>query len=102
MCIRDRSEVIQRHYGDCKDKANLLVAMLRAAGIPANLALLSTGPGRDVDPQLPGINQFDHAIVYVPAATTAAHDDPLAGGHGAVSAQGGALDDQRRHHRGAR
>ena len=73
------SEVIQRHYGDCKDKANLLVAMLRAAGIPANLALLSTGPGRDVDPQLPGINQFDHAIVYVPAATTAAHDDPLAG-----------------------
>ena len=69
------SEVIQRHYGDCKDKANLLVAMLRAAGIPANLALLSTGPGRDVDPLLPGINQFDHAIVYVPAAGP--HDDPL-------------------------
>ena len=55
------SAVIQRHYGDCKDKANLLVAMLRAAGIQANLALLSTGPGRDVDSKLPGINQFDHA-----------------------------------------
>jgi hypothetical protein len=61
------SAVIQRHYGDCKDKATLLVAMLRAVGIPSNLALLSTGPGRDVDPQLPGINRFDHAIVYVPA-----------------------------------
>src|SRR5271157_6716 len=62
------SEVIQRHYGDCKDKATLLVAMLRAAGIKANLALLTTGPGRDVDASLPGINQFDHAIVYLPAA----------------------------------
>lgn len=61
------SEVIQRHYGDCKDKATLLVAMLRAVGIKANLALLSVGPGRDVDPSLPGINRFDHAIVYVPA-----------------------------------
>jgi tetratricopeptide (TPR) repeat protein len=61
------SEVIKRHYGDCKDKATLLVAMLRAAGIKANLALLSTGPGRDVVAELPGINRFDHAIVYVPA-----------------------------------
>jgi len=65
------SEVIQRHYGDCKDKANLLVAMLRAAGIQANLALLSTGPGMDVDPDLPGMNHFNHAIVYVPAIGTA-------------------------------
>lgn len=61
------SEVIARHYGDCKDKATLLVAMLRAGGIKANLALLSVGPGRDVDAALPGINMFDHAIVYVPA-----------------------------------
>jgi tetratricopeptide (TPR) repeat protein len=61
------SEVIQRHYGDCKDKATLLVAMLRQAGIPANIALLSTGPGINVDPALPGMTQFNHAIVYVPA-----------------------------------
>lgn len=62
------SQVIERHYGDCKDKANLLVAMLRAAGVPAHLALLSTGPGRDVIDALPGMNEFNHAIVYVPAA----------------------------------
>ena len=61
------SEVINRHYGDCKDKATLLVAMLRAAGIPADLALLSAGPGMDVTPDLPGMNEFNHAIVYVPA-----------------------------------
>jgi len=62
------SEVIKRHYGDCKDKATLLVAMLRAAGIPANLALLDVGPGEDVEDGLAGMNQFDHAIVYVPAS----------------------------------
>lgn len=63
------SEVLKRHYGDCKDKASLLVAMLRASGIPADLALLNAGPGRDVTPELPGMNQFDHAIVYVPPPT---------------------------------
>jgi tetratricopeptide (TPR) repeat protein len=66
-------EILKRHYGDCKDKAALLVAMLRAAGIEADLALLQTGPGIDVDPDLPGM-QFDHAIVYVPAAPGS---DPL-------------------------
>jgi tetratricopeptide (TPR) repeat protein len=64
-------EVLQRHYGDCKDKATLLVAMLRAAGIDADLALLATGPGRDVVADLPGISRFDHAIVYVPGTGSA-------------------------------
>jgi len=59
------AEILKRHYGDCKDKAALLVAALRAAGIEANMALLSTGPGIDIDPDLPGM-QFDHAIVYLP------------------------------------
>jgi tetratricopeptide (TPR) repeat protein/transglutaminase-like putative cysteine protease len=62
------SEVLKRHYGDCKDKATLLVAMLRAAGVPADLALLDAGVGMDVRGDLPGMNQFNHAIVYVPAA----------------------------------
>ncbi|MGD0734700.1 MAG: DUF3857 domain-containing protein [Terracidiphilus sp.] len=61
------TEVIKRHYGDCKDKAAMLVAMLRAAGINAYMALLDAGPGPDVTPELAGMNQFDHAIVYVPA-----------------------------------
>lgn len=68
------AEVIKRHYGDCKDKAALLVGMLRAAGIPASIALLDSGPGLDVTPELPGMNQFDHAIVYVPSRSGG---DPL-------------------------
>ncbi len=64
------SETLKRHYGDCKDKATLLVSMLRQAGIPAYLALLSIGPGQDVDPSLPGMQLFDHAIVFVPGTAS--------------------------------
>ncbi|HET6935939.1 MAG TPA: DUF3857 domain-containing protein, partial [Candidatus Angelobacter sp.] len=60
------SETLKRKYGDCKDKAALLVTMLHAAGIPAYLALLDSGPGQDIDTELPGMGMFDHAIVYVP------------------------------------
>jgi tetratricopeptide (TPR) repeat protein len=62
------TETLRRKYGDCKDKATLLVAMLRAAGIPSNLALLSVGNRHDLDPNLPGMGLFDHALVYVPGA----------------------------------
>ena len=60
------SETITRKYGDCKDKASLLVAMLRVANIPAYIALLNAGSREDIIPDLPGIGMFDHAIVYVP------------------------------------
>jgi tetratricopeptide (TPR) repeat protein/transglutaminase-like putative cysteine protease len=57
--------VLSNKYGDCKDKATLLVAMLRQAGIAAHVALLSSGTGFDVIPDLPGLGRFNHAIVYV-------------------------------------
>ncbi|MFY9645026.1 MAG: DUF3857 domain-containing protein [Terriglobales bacterium] len=60
------SETLARKYGDCKDKASLLVAMLRATNIPAYIALLHVGNREDVVPDLPGMGMFDHAIVYVP------------------------------------
>jgi len=59
-------ETLKSGYGDCKDKAVVLVSALRAAGIPAQLALLYTRGDDDVNPELPGIGLFDHAIVYVP------------------------------------
>ncbi|HEX9732151.1 MAG TPA: DUF3857 domain-containing protein [Thermoanaerobaculia bacterium] len=65
---RSPKETLARGYGDCKDKAALLVALLRTAGIPAQVALLNTGPGPDVVPELPGLGFFDHAIVYVPGS----------------------------------
>jgi tetratricopeptide (TPR) repeat protein len=67
---RTPAEVRQRRYGDCKDKSALLVSRLRAAGIPAYLALLSVGPGADVEPDLPGFGDFDHAIVAMPGSPT--------------------------------
>ncbi|HEV7669853.1 MAG TPA: DUF3857 domain-containing protein [Thermoanaerobaculia bacterium] len=65
---RSPTETLARRFGDCKDKSALLVALLRAADIPAYLALLSGGWGSDVDPELPGLGAFNHAIVYVPAS----------------------------------
>jgi tetratricopeptide (TPR) repeat protein len=59
------ADVLQRKFGDCKDKSVLLVAMLRAAGLKASVALLHAGHGPDVDSELPGIDLFNHAIVYV-------------------------------------
>jgi hypothetical protein len=40
--------------------------MLRASGIPANVALLTASDVQDVDEDMPGLNLFDHAIVFVP------------------------------------
>jgi tetratricopeptide (TPR) repeat protein len=77
---RRPADVLARGYGDCKDQAALLVAMLRLAGIPASVALLRV-QGIDVDPKLPAPDTFDHAIVYVPPtpdARTALWIDPTA------------------------
>ena len=63
---RSSRETLARRYGDCKDQATLLVAMLRVAGIRAQVALLRTGRYGDVAPSLPGLGDFDHAIVYIP------------------------------------
>jgi len=62
----DPAETLAKKYGDCKDKATLLVTMLRAAGVPAYVALLNAGSRLDVPADLPGMGLFDHAIVYVP------------------------------------
>lgn len=57
---------LSRGYGDCKDQATLLVAWLRALEIEARVALLSTGFGFDTDPDIIGLGNFNHAIVWIP------------------------------------
>lgn len=56
------AEIERNGYGDCKDLSILLTAMLEAAGIKAEPALVSRG---DVAPNLliPGIYAPNHAIV---------------------------------------
>lgn len=60
------AESIHRGYGDCKDKATLMVSLLTALGVEAEVALLRAAPGTDVVEEMPGLNRFDHAIVHVP------------------------------------
>jgi transglutaminase-like putative cysteine protease len=52
----------EQKYGVCRDKAALLVAMLREAGLPAYPVLIHNGPKKDVDIPQP---YFNHAIVAV-------------------------------------
>ncbi|GFO54012.1 hypothetical protein GMSM_10190 [Geomonas sp. Red276] len=59
---------LEQGYGDCKDKATLLVKMLRGAAVPCFVALIRAGSADDVDPALPGLGAFDHAIVYIPGS----------------------------------
>jgi transglutaminase-like putative cysteine protease len=66
---RTPAETLRRKFGDCKDKAVLLVAALRALDIPAFAALLNAGEDQqDVEEGLPGFGPFNHAIVVVPGS----------------------------------
>ncbi len=58
-------EVWDKRYGDCKDKANLLRAMLAHKGIRSHLVLLDThGMGR-IERGSPTWLRFNHAILAV-------------------------------------
>ncbi|MGH9521636.1 MAG: DUF3857 domain-containing protein, partial [Terriglobales bacterium] len=60
------SEVYARRFGDCKDKSSLMIALLRAAGIDADLALVRTRRLGDVAPDATSVSVFNHAVVYIP------------------------------------
>jgi hypothetical protein len=51
--------------GDCKDKATLLLALLRAKGIAGNLVLLNSGTAYSI-PTVASFNIFTHAIAWLP------------------------------------
>ena len=64
---RRPADTLKRKFGDCKDKAVLLTALLRAADIPSYVAVLHAGEDdQDVEESLPGFGEFNHAIVVVP------------------------------------
>ncbi|MDA3941688.1 MAG: DUF3857 domain-containing transglutaminase family protein, partial [Spirochaetia bacterium] len=56
---------LERGFGDCKDKAVIVTAMMREAGFDAWVALLRAGTSRDINPNLPSLGGFNHVIVYV-------------------------------------
>jgi len=61
------TQVLERRFGDCKDKATLLVTLLAAVGVDAELVLVRTRRGGQVDELPASLAVFDHAIAYVPA-----------------------------------
>lgn len=62
----DAALVLQRRYGDCKDKAALLEALLAARGIVASQVLLLADRENYLLPQIP-VMWFNHAISYIPS-----------------------------------
>ncbi len=65
---RTPEQVWVQRYGDCKDKANLLVAVLARLGIQAEFALVNRFDATFTD--FPGW-QFNHALARIPAAPEA-------------------------------
>lgn len=62
-------EVLQNRFGDCKDKAGLFVAMLRAIGDEGELVLVAAGNPKAIRPDWPSA-RFNHVIAGLPADNT--------------------------------
>ena len=63
------AEVFAQRFGDCKDKALLLSAILQQNGIPAYTALVSTDTRSHLTAIAPSPEAFDHAIVAIPQSS---------------------------------
>jgi cellulose synthase operon protein C len=61
------TQVLERRFGDCKDKATLFVTLLGTVGVDADLVLLRTRRGGRIDELPASLAVFDHAIAYVPS-----------------------------------
>lgn len=59
------AEVFQKLYGDCKDKANLTRAMLKAIGITAYPVAIYSGDRTHVGREWPTLGAFNHAITAI-------------------------------------
>jgi transglutaminase-like putative cysteine protease len=59
-------KVLERGYGDCKDKSILLQALLASLGIESTAVLIDVEPIYVLPPQ-PATAAFDHVMVFVPS-----------------------------------
>ena len=55
-------EILENRYGDCKDHATLLIAMLRVIGVKAYPVLIPTQEVANLDPEVPRPTAFNHEI----------------------------------------
>jgi transglutaminase-like putative cysteine protease len=80
------SLTLEQRWGDCKDKAFLLAALLRELGVEAYPALVNTTLRHELDRQLPSPFLFDHVIAQVIAGGKTYWID------GTIADQGGTLE----------
>jgi len=77
------SQVFQKLYGDCKDKANLMRAMLKAVGITAYPVAVYSGDRTHVSAEWASLGSFNHAISAIRVSpetkAPAVLDDPKLG-----------------------
>ena len=79
-------KVLERRFGDCKDKALLLSTLLQNYGVEARPILVHSINGKTIDKKLPSPFVFDHCIVqYKTELGQDAYIDPT------ISDQGGSL-----------
>ncbi|MEE2644529.1 MAG: DUF3857 domain-containing protein, partial [Myxococcota bacterium] len=61
-------EVLTRRFGDCKDRALLLISLARALGVELRFVMVRSRPrGALIEGSPPFLGAFDHALVYQPA-----------------------------------
>src|SRR5690606_29574274 len=60
-------QTVARGWGDCKDKATVIVTLLEELGIDANLVIVRTQHRGDFRSKVASLAPFDHAIAYVPS-----------------------------------
>ena len=61
---KQASKTLKKRTGDCKDKSTLLLSILKAMGIEANLALVDTCLEDGIETLMPSPFLFDHMIVH--------------------------------------
>ncbi len=87
--------VLQRRYGDCKDKSLLLITLLKALGVDSEPVLLDALRRKNPAKLLPSPLDFDHAIVRAEVDGKVFYLDPTRLG------QHGRLDRMGQSHEGA-
>ncbi len=65
---RAAADVLEKSYGDCKDKANLMKALLACVGIQSDLAAIYFGDPEYVQEAWPSPEQFNHCIIAIRTA----------------------------------
>jgi transglutaminase-like putative cysteine protease len=71
----DAASVLHNKFGDCKDKATLMSALLAAKGIASEQALINLGNAYTL-PEPPTMVALNHVILYLPEFDL--YDDPTA------------------------